>query len=210
MVNVSKVTEKEGPIYKSVIEDITQADLQREAVLKARFGHMLPEEVEIVRNAMKIIDTYMFSREHGIVIDNVHKVVDYLKLRIGANTSECFCVIFLDSGYRVIAFEEIFHGTVSSCNAQSREVIRQTLRYNATAVILSHNHPSGITRPSEQDFRVTEEILIALNAINVTLLDHVIVGEGYFSFSENYDNFNKPKSSPKKKTKKKVATTPAK
>jgi DNA repair protein RadC len=99
---------------------------------------------------------------------------------------EVFCCLFLDNRHRLIAFEEIFRGTIDGANVYPREVVRQTLLHNAAAVIVAHNHPSGITEPSQADEFVTRRLKEALALVDVRILDHFIVGDGRcFSFSEH-------------------------
>jgi DNA repair protein RadC len=98
---------------------------------------------------------------------------------------EVFCCLFLDNRHRLIAFEEIFRGTIDGASVHPREVVRQTLLHNAAAVIIAHNHPSGVADPSQADEGVTRRIRQALAQIDVRLLDHLIVGDGQcFSFAE--------------------------
>jgi DNA repair protein RadC len=98
---------------------------------------------------------------------------------------EVFCCLFLDNRHRLIAFEEIFRGTIDGANVHPREVVRQTLLHNAASVIIAHNHPSGVVDPSQADEGVTRRIRQALSLVDVRLLDHLIVGDGRcFSFAE--------------------------
>jgi DNA repair protein RadC len=98
---------------------------------------------------------------------------------------EVFCCLFLDNRHRLLAFEEIFRGTIDGANVHPREVVRQTLLHNAASVIIAHNHPSGVVDPSQADEGVTKRLRQALALVDVRLLDHVIVGDGQcFSFSE--------------------------
>jgi len=99
---------------------------------------------------------------------------------------EAFCCLFLDNRHRLIAFEEIFRGTIDGASVHPREVVRQTLLHNAASVICAHNHPSGVEEPSPADEGVTRRLRHALGLIDVRLLDHLIVGDGRcFSFSEH-------------------------
>ena len=84
----------------------------------------------------------------------------------------------MDNAHRFIHFEELFHGSINEAAIYPRELIRQVYEHNAAAVILAHNHPSGIAEPSEADKRITQEIKSILSAIDVRLLDHIIIGEG--------------------------------
>jgi DNA repair protein RadC len=98
---------------------------------------------------------------------------------------EVFCCLFLDNRHRLIAFEEIFRGTIDGASVHPREVVRQALLHNAASVIIAHNHPSGVAEPSQADEGVTRRLRQALALIDVRLLDHFIVGDGQcFSFCE--------------------------
>ena len=98
---------------------------------------------------------------------------------------EVFCCLYLDNRHRLLAFEELFRGTIDGATVHPREVVRQTLLHNAAAVIIAHNHPSGIAEPSQDDEGVTRRLRQALAFVDVRLLDHLIVGDGRcFSFSE--------------------------
>lgn len=98
---------------------------------------------------------------------------------------EVFCCLHLDCRQRLIAFEEIFRGTLSEINVHPREVMRQTFLHNSAAVIFAHNHPSGFAEPSAEDEAMTRRLKDALELMDVTVLDHWVVGDGQcVSFSE--------------------------
>ena len=99
---------------------------------------------------------------------------------------EVFCCLYLDSRHRLLAFEELFRGTIDRAGVHPREVLRQTLLHNAAAVIFAHNHPSGVLEPSQADELITRRLKEALALVDVRVLDHFIVGDGHcFSFSEH-------------------------
>ena len=99
---------------------------------------------------------------------------------------EVFCGLFLDNRHRLLAFEEIFRGTIDGASVYPREIVRVTLLHNAASVIVAHNHPSGVVQPSQADEGVTRRLRQALALIDVRLLDHLIVGDGKcYSFSEH-------------------------
>ena len=106
---------------------------------------------------------------------------DFLMARLRDRPHEVFCCLFLDNRHRVLAFEELFQGTIDNTTVYPREVVRQALRRNAAAVILAHNHPSGVAEPSEADQLITRRIRGALELIDVRLLDHFVVGDGTFT-----------------------------
>jgi DNA repair protein RadC len=99
---------------------------------------------------------------------------------------EVFCCLYLDNRHRLIAFEELFRGTIDRAGVHPREVLRQTLTHNAAAVIFAHNHPSGVLEPSQADELITRRLKEALALVDVRVLDHFIIGDGVcFSFSEH-------------------------
>lgn len=100
----------------------------------------------------------------------------FLKVRLGGRVAEAFAVVWLDNRHRVIAFEEMFHGTLDGASVHPREVVRAALQHNAAAVILAHNHPSGVAEPSAADRNITRQLRDALQLVGVRVLDHVVVG----------------------------------
>ncbi len=86
--------------------------------------------------------------------------------------------MFLDNRHRVIEFEELFRGTIDGASVHPREVVRRALQHNAAALILAHNHPSGVTQPSEADRRITQRLKDALALVEIRILDHFIIGDG--------------------------------
>jgi DNA repair protein RadC len=99
---------------------------------------------------------------------------------------EVFCCLYLDNRHRLIAFEELFRGTIDRAGVHPREVLRQTLAHNAAAVIFAHNHPSGVLEPSQADELITRRLREALALVDVRVLDHFIIGDGHcYSFAEH-------------------------
>lgn len=112
-------------------------------------------------------------------------VRDYLQASLRDRQAEVFCVLFLDNRHRLISFEECFNGTIDGASVHPREIVRKALHHNAAAVILAHNHPSGIAEPSQADIALTSRLKESLALIDVRVLDHFIVGDGLpLSFSE--------------------------
>lgn len=113
-------------------------------------------------------------------------VAEFLRARIGYLEHEVFAALYLDTRQRLIAYEELFRGTIASASVHPREVVKQVLAHNAAAVIFAHNHPSGRSEPSQADVRLTALLKNALEIIEVRVLDHVIVGgnEEYCSFAQ--------------------------
>ncbi|MEZ9455836.1 JAB domain-containing protein [Vibrio sp. 10N.222.54.E8] len=97
---------------------------------------------------------------------------------------EVFGVLFLNTQHQLIEFEILFYGTVNSASVYPREVVKRALLWNATSVILCHNHPSLCSEPSQADRRITRQLSDALALIDVRILDHFVVGETVTSFAE--------------------------
>lgn len=114
--------------------------------------------------------------------DKVHRCLQTLLLDY---PHEVFGTLLLDSQHRLIAFDELFRGTIDSASVYPREVVKHALSHNAAAVILFHNHPSGDPEPSDADRRITQRLKDALGLVEIRVLDHLVVGhEGYTSFAE--------------------------
>ncbi len=109
---------------------------------------------------------------------NPSAVKDYLTTRLRHLPHEVFCCLFLDSQHRLIEFKELFQGTIDGASVYPREVVKASLFCNAAAVIFAHNHPSGVSEPSNSDERITHKLIKALQLVDVRVLDHFIVGEG--------------------------------
>ncbi|MBT6340287.1 MAG: DNA repair protein RadC [Desulfobacula sp.] len=92
--------------------------------------------------------------------------------------------IFLDANNKVIGIENMFSGSITTAAVYTREIVKRVLELKATAIILTHNHPSGSTTPSSEDLMITAKIGVALSSIDVVLHDHLIIGENYHSFAE--------------------------
>jgi DNA repair protein RadC len=103
---------------------------------------------------------------------------DYLKTRLYHYPHEVFACLFLDNRHRVIEYEELFRGTIDGASVHPREVVRRALQHNAAAVILAHNHPSGVSEPSQADTRITQRLREALALVDIRVLDHLIIGDG--------------------------------
>lgn len=112
------------------------------------------------------------------VLENPLVVRDYLKSMLRHEPHEVFGCLFLDTKHRVLAFEALFQGSIDSTSVYPRQVVKRALAHNAAAVILCHNHPSGIAEPSHADRVVTRRLKEALDLVDVRVLDHFIIGEG--------------------------------
>jgi len=112
------------------------------------------------------------------VLESPRAVRDYLKAMLRHEPHEVFACLFLDSKHRVLAFEPLFHGTIDNTSVYPRQVVKRALAHNAAALILCHNHPSGVAEPSQADHVLTKRLKTALEFVDVRVLDHFIVGEG--------------------------------
>ena len=114
----------------------------------------------------------------GRVIKSPADTEAYLRLRMADLPNERFGCLYLDNRHRVLELRELFHGTIDGTSVYPRVVVQQTLELNAAAVILFHNHPSGVAEPSQADERITRRLKAALELIDVRVLDHFIVASG--------------------------------
>ena len=117
------------------------------------------------------------SMRHSDALSSARLARDYVSAQLRHHRQEVFAVLFLDNQHRLLAFEELFYGTVDGASVYPREVVKKALAHNAAAVILSHNHPSGVAEPSQADLRITERLQVALELVDVRVVDHLIVGD---------------------------------
>jgi len=119
------------------------------------------------------------------VFDAPGKVKDYLRLQLGSRAHEVFAVLFLDAQNRLLRLEEMFRGTLTQTSVYPREVVKRALDLHAAAVILAHNHPSGLAEPSRADEYLTQTLKTALALVDIRVLDHLVVGQSdVVSFAE--------------------------
>ena len=119
------------------------------------------------------------------VFDGPQAVRDYLQLQLGAKGHEVFAILFLDSQHKLLAFEELFRGTLTQTSVYPREVVLRALHHQAAAVVLAHNHPSGNAQPSSADEALTRTLKTTLALVDVRVLDHfVVTRSGVVSMAE--------------------------
>lgn len=119
------------------------------------------------------------------VLGNPAQTRSFLTARLRHLRYEVFACLFLDSQHRLIAFRELFRGTIDGASVYPREVVAECLQHNAAAVILAHNHPSGVAEPSTADRQITRRLVDALALLDIRVLDHFVIGEGNaVSFAE--------------------------
>lgn len=114
----------------------------------------------------------------GDALDSPRRVAEYLRSTLRDRGREVFAVLFLDQRHRVLRFEEMFQGTIDSTSVHIREVVKRALELNAAALIVAHNHPSGVAEPSVADRQLTRRLEEALTLLELRLLDHFIIGDG--------------------------------
>ncbi len=117
-------------------------------------------------------------------LTNPNNAKKFLLMRMRDYTKEVFACLYLDTKNRVIQFEELFTGTLHTAEVHPREVVKQALKYNAHAIILAHNHPSGVAEPSQADIELTLILRDALALIDIKILDHLVVGDTVQSLAE--------------------------
>ncbi|HWV15273.1 MAG TPA: DNA repair protein RadC [Cellvibrio sp.] len=125
------------------------------------------------------------SLQEGDLLSSPDLVRSYLMAQLRHQPQEVFAVLFLDSQNRLIAYDEIFFGTIDGASVYPREVVKKALARNAAAAILAHNHPSGLAEPSQADRRITQRLQEALDLVGVRVIDHMVVGDKeVISFAE--------------------------
>jgi len=140
-------------------------------------------ENEIIRSA-KVLLKKRLTNDNACFTDP-SLVKDFLIMEYAAKEHECFVVLFLTNQHQLIRVVEMFVGTIDGASVYPREILKTALQLNAAAVILSHNHPSGITEASNADKSITTKVKNSLNLIDIRVLDHIIVGGvDSFSFAE--------------------------
>jgi DNA repair protein RadC len=123
--------------------------------------------------------------QRGDALTSPHLTRSYLQAQLRDRPREVFALLLLDNQHRVIQFVELFFGTIDSATVWPREIVQIALKHNAAAVILAHNHPSGVAEPSRADRQITDRITAALALIDIRVLDHMVIGDGItVSFAE--------------------------
>lgn len=155
--------------------------------LNERTGHYLPlrplTDSDIIDLAKKLVSNQLLLSNKPLTSPSETK--DFLALHLGDLEHETFTVIFLDNRHRIIAIDQMFRGTIDGASVYPREVVKEALKHNAAAVILAHNHPSGVAEPSISDKNITQRLKDALNLIDVRVLDHFVFGSrDVVSFAE--------------------------
>lgn len=125
------------------------------------------------------------TMEQNEMISSPHLAIMYFQAELENDEREVFMVLFLDNQNRLIRKERMFSGTINQTSVYPREIVKTALKYNAAAIIVAHNHPSGVCEPSLADRHLTKKMASACDLVDIRFVDHIIVGKGdYFSFEE--------------------------
>jgi DNA repair protein RadC len=152
------------------------------SILNQNTGQYLTDD-DVIEMALAIIGHRFKSP--GVSINSPKAVRDYLRITLAGREHEVFVGIFLDAQNRVIAAEELFTGTLTQTSVYPREVVKHALHHNCAAMIFAHNHPSGVAEPSRADETLTATLKRALALVDVSVLDHFVVGaDSTMSFAE--------------------------
>ena len=151
-------------------------------VRDAQGRYLLATADQILEAARQAIEHKM---QRGASFTSPAAVKEYLCAKLAGFEHEVFAVLFLDAQHHLLRFDEMFRGTLTQTSVYPREVVRRALALNAGAVILAHNHPSGVAEPSRADEFLTQTLKSALALVDVRVLDHFVVGKGQIvSFAE--------------------------
>ena len=137
----------------------------------------------VIQMALTLLEKQMKQKPVGF--NSTVETLQYLRLQLEQLEREVFMVLYLDNQHRLIASEVSSQGTINATSVYPREIIKAALSHNAAAVILAHNHPSGMAEPSHADRAITNTLMKALLIMDIKVLDHVIIGHGEsISFAE--------------------------
>ncbi|SUD84675.1 DNA repair protein RadC [Stutzerimonas stutzeri] len=162
---------------------MSQFTFESSLLVRDAEGHYLPATADqILAAARRVVDLKV---QRGAPFNAPEVVKEYLGAKLAGFEHEVFAVLFLDNRHRLIDYVEMFRGTIDSASVYPREVVKEALKRNAAAVILSHNHPSGNAEPSHADRTLTGRLKDALGLVDVRTLDHIVVaGLERVSFAE--------------------------
>lgn len=144
---------------------------------------LTPYAQRTIRRAINLLDKYL--RQPGISFTSSTAARDWLRLQLARQEREVFMVLYLDNQHCLLESERLFAGSVNHVQVHPREVLKSALRFNAAAVVLAHNHPSGDPEPSKADRQMTDKLKEVLGLVDVKTLDHLVVGrDDIVSFAE--------------------------
>lgn len=146
-----------------------------------QFPGLGPAKCALLQAALELGNRYLAQKLHREgPLTSPTEAGEFLTHQLRDRAREVFAVVYLDTRHYVLHYDELFHGTVNGATVHPREVVKSALQHNAAAVIIAHNHPSGIAEPSHADASLTTRIQAALNLVDVRLLDHLVIGDGEF------------------------------
>ena len=146
-----------------------------------RLANMKPANMsDVEKDTVFMLAMNMLAARHqrGRPIKSPNDTQAYLRLKLAEVKTERFGCLFLDNRHRILGMRELFQGTVDGTSVYPRVVVQEALEANAAAVILYHNHPSGVAEPSQADEMITRRLKAALELVDIRLLDHLIIGAG--------------------------------
>lgn len=144
---------------------------------------MTPYARRTIRRAIGLLEKHL--RQPGIFFTSSTATRDWLRLQLAGQEREVFMVLYLDNQHCLLESETLFAGSVNQVQVHPREVVKSALRFNAAAVVLAHNHPSGDPEPSKADRQLTDRLKEVLGLVDVKTLDHLVVGQDdIVSFAE--------------------------
>ncbi len=148
-------------------------------------GTYQPASPDQILDQAKQILEYRLARPEATTFSSPDETKQFLQLKLGEAEREIFACLFLDNRHRLIEYQELFYGTIDGASVHPREVLKAALKCNAAAVILAHNHPSGVAEPSRADEAITTRLKDTLALVDVRVLDHLIIGSAEpVSFAE--------------------------
>ena len=150
------------------------------------FNGLGPAKFALLQAVLEMVRRHIEQpKELGNSIQDIQTAKDFLHAKLRDYPYEVFACLFLDNRHRVLGFETLFRGTINGASVHTREIAKTALSYNASALILTHNHPSGDPTPSAQDRAMTKQVHEALGHLDVRVLDHIVVGDqSCIAFSE--------------------------
>lgn len=144
---------------------------------------LTPYAQRTIQRALNLLDKHL--RQPGVSFLSATETRDWLRLKMAELEREEFIALFLDNQHQLLACETLFTGTINHTEVHPREIVKTALRHNAAAVILAHNHPSGMAEPSRADSLITSNLQNTLLLVGVRVLDHLIIGHrAIVSFAE--------------------------
>ena len=157
--------------------------MARHGCLLPATSGLTPYAQQTIRRAINLLDKYL--RQPGISFTSSPGARDWFRLQLAGQEREVFMVLYLDNLHRLLESETLFAGSINHVQVHPREVVKSALHFNAAAVVLAHNHPSGDPEPSQCDRNITGRLKEALALVDVNTLDHLVIGsEGIVSFAE--------------------------